>query len=110
MFKINRKGHKFYRKIMGKNRENADEMFKKIYESKFKPNKETVIGEPIQIDNKTIYPVIEIITMGNGIQRYVEILPVAIRVEESNNEYLFSLTDEEINPDEILEMISKNRI
>lgn len=107
MFKINLKGGKFYRKFIG-NRENTGEMLKKIYESNLKPNKETVVGKPIQIDNRTIYPVIEIVTMGNGIQRYVEISPVAILVEESDNEYLFSLTDEEINPEEILEMISKD--
>jgi uncharacterized spore protein YtfJ len=109
MFKINLKGGKFYRKFMG-NRENTGEMLKKIYESNLKLNKETVVGKPIQIDNKTLYPVIEIVTIGNRIQNYVgaEISPVAILVEESDNEYLFSLTDEEINPEEILEMISKD--
>lgn len=108
MFKINFKGQEFYRKIMG-NRENTEEMLKNIYERNLKPNKETVIGKQIQVDNKTLYLVIEIVTMGNRIQRYVgaEISPVAILVEESDNEYLFSFTDEEINPEEILEMISK---
>lgn len=108
MFKINLKGKKFYRKVMGKNRENTGEMLKNIYENNLKPNKETVIGKPIQIDNKTIYPVIEIITMGNKIQRYAgaEISPIAILVEESDNKYVFSLTSKDINPEKILEMVS----
>ncbi len=110
MFKINfSKGQEFYEKIMGKNTETTNDMLKKIYESNLKPNKETVIGKPIQVDNKTIYPIIDIITMGNKMQRYVgaEISPIAILVEESDNKYVFSLTSKEINPEKILEMVSQ---
>lgn len=111
MFKINLKGQEFYKKIMGKNGEKTKDMLKKIYESNLKSNKETVIGKPVKAGNRTFYPVIEIITMGNKIQRYIgaEIFPIAILVEESGDKYVFSLTNKEINPEKILEMVPKNK-
>ncbi|MGF7119570.1 GerW family sporulation protein [Methanobacterium oryzae] len=107
MFKINLKGQRFYKKIMGKNSEKTNDMLKKIYESNLKPNKETIIGKPIQIDNKIIYPVMEIVTMGKEIQWYIgaEISPIAILVEESGDKYVFSLTNKEIYPEKIIEMV-----
>lgn len=97
------------------NRENAGEkniedIFKKIYEiSTIKELKiDTIVGKPIKVNNRTIYPIIEIFVIGDKMQSFkgVEIFPIALVIEEPSEKYVISLTKEEINSEEFIRMVS----
>ena len=98
------------------NRENRDE---KDISSMFKefcrncniemPKWDKVVGKPIKTANRTIYPIIEVVTIGNNMPNFrgIEIFPIALVIEESGEKYAISLTGEEINSDELIEMVFK---
>jgi uncharacterized spore protein YtfJ len=98
------------------NRENRDE---KDISSMFKefcgncniemPKWDKVVGKPIKAANRTIYPIIEVVTIGNNMPNFrgIEIFPIALVIEESGEKYAVSLTGEEINSDEFVNMVFK---
>jgi uncharacterized spore protein YtfJ len=98
------------------NRENRD---KKDISSMFKdfcgncniemPKWDKVVGKSIIAADRTIYPIMEVVTMGNNMPAFrgIEIFPVALVIEESGEKYAVSLTGEEINSDELIEMVFK---
>ncbi len=100
------------------NRENRDE---KDISSLFKdfcgncniemPKWDKVVGKPIKAADRTIYPIIEVVTVGNNMHNFrgIEIFPIALVIEESGKKYAISLTGEEINSDEFIGMISKEK-
>jgi uncharacterized spore protein YtfJ len=90
---------------------NIKDIFKEVYENwdiknlKF----DKIVGKPFKAHKRVIYPILEIAAVGNKMQNLkgVEIFPIALVIEESGEKYVISLTGEEINPDEFIEMISK---
>ena len=98
------------------NRENRD---KKDISSMFKdfcgncniemPKWDKVVGKQIRAADRTIYPIIEVVTVGNNMPNFrgIEIFPIALVIEESGEKYAVSLTGEEINSDELIEMVFK---
>ena len=73
------------------------------------PKWDKVVGKPIKAADRTIYPIIEVVTMGNNMPNFrgIEIFPIALVIEESGEKYAVSLTGEEINSDELIEMVFK---
>lgn len=73
------------------------------------PKWDKVVGKPIKAADRTIYPIIEVVTMGNNMPNFrgIEIFPIAIVIEESGEKYAVSLTEEEINSDEVIGMVFK---
>ena len=73
------------------------------------PEWDRVVGKPIKAAGKTIYPIIEIATIGNKMQSFrgIEIFPIALVIEESGEKYTISLTGEEVNSDEFIGMVSE---
>lgn len=52
-------------------------------------------GKPIKVDNRTIYPIIQVLSIEIEDKfRYESLLPIAIAVIESENKYLISLDEE----------------
>ncbi|MCZ3366141.1 MULTISPECIES: hypothetical protein [Methanobacterium] len=98
------------------NRENRD---KKDISSMFKdfcgncniemPKWDKVVGKQIRAADRTIYPIIEVVTIGNNMPNFrgIEIFPVALVIEESGEKYAVSITGEEIDSDELIEMVFK---
>jgi uncharacterized spore protein YtfJ len=72
------------------------------------PKFDRVVGNPVKAAGKTIYPIIEIATMGNNMPNFmgIEIFPIALVIEESGEKYAISLT-EEVNSDEFIGMVSE---
>ncbi len=79
---------------------------KRILEN-IKPKTEVIVGKPIKQNNRILYPIIQTAFIGND-QNFaaIEIFPIALVVEEQDNEYLISLIDDKINPEELVEKIS----
>lgn len=75
------------------------------------PERDTKIGKPIEITGRTIYPIMESFFIKNENQGFIaiEIFPIALVVEEPDNEYIISLTEDEISPKNIIEMISPEK-
>jgi uncharacterized spore protein YtfJ len=80
-----------------------------------KPEVDTIIGNPIEISNRVIYPVIQIsiLKINNGNVKGVWIVPVAVMVEEDLEMFLIRLTDENIDFEELFRLVdsykAKNR-
>jgi uncharacterized spore protein YtfJ len=69
------------------------------------PEIDTQVGKPVKIDDRTIYPIIRTyVTIGKDFAG-IEIFPIALVIEESEDKYAISLIDEEINPEELFKMI-----
>ena len=66
-----------------------------------------VMGGAIKVGDRTIYPVIRILTLGIDGQNFFGawISPIAIVVAEPTRDYVISLTDETIALDRLLEMV-----
>ena len=117
MFKANlSKGSKLFKKILGSengNEQNIGGLFKGICENcnienlKF----DRVVGEPVNADNRTIYPIVERVAIMDKMRNFLgaEIFPVALVIEESGQKYAISLTGEEIDPDEFIGMIKESK-
>ncbi|BAW32111.1 MAG TPA: hypothetical protein PLO64_05955 [Methanothermobacter sp.] len=67
-----------------------------------------IIGKPIKIDDRTLYPIIQISTIKNKNFITAWIHPIAIVITEPTKKYIIQLTDEDIKTEEILEMILNN--
>lgn len=73
------------------------------------PKWDKIVGKPIKAEGRTIYPIIDVVTVGNNMPAFrgIEIFPVALVIEESGEKYAVSLTEEEINSDELIDMVFK---
>ena len=73
------------------------------------PKFDRVVGKPIKAADRTIYPIIETVTIGNNRPTFrgIEIFPIALVIEESGEKYTISLTGEEVNSDEFIGMVSE---
>ncbi len=104
-------GPKQFKKIFENRDKNASSLFKDGCKdcSIEMPKFDRVVGKPVKANNKTIYPIIEIATIGNNMPNFrgIEIFPIALVIEESGEKYAVSLTGEEIDSDEFIKMVSK---
>ena len=68
----------------------------------------TNIGKVIKLDKRTIYPIIQTYVIRNEKQGVVaaEIFPIALVVQEPDDEYVISLTDDAVNSEDLIELIS----
>lgn len=75
------------------------------------PQWDRMVGKPFKTGNRTIYPVLEVATVGSNLPSFrgIEIFPIALVIKESGEKYTISLTDEEINPDELIGMVFKEK-
>lgn len=73
------------------------------------PKWDKIVGKPIKAEGRTIYPIIETVIIGNNMPNFrgIEIFPIALVIEESGEKYAVSLTEEEINSDELIDMVFK---
>lgn len=105
-------GPKQFKKIFeNRDKKNASSMFKESCKdcSIEMPKFDRVVGKPVKVNDRIIYPIIEIATIGNKMQNFkgIEIFPIALVIEEAGEKYAVSLTGEEIDPDEFIGMVSK---
>jgi uncharacterized spore protein YtfJ len=104
---------KRFRKIFSRNKTKKDILsnFKETCENCGieMPKFDRVVGKPVKAAGKTIYPIIEIATMGNNMPNFrgIEIFPIALVIEESGEKYTISLTGEVVNSDEFIDMVFK---
>lgn len=94
---------------LGKTR---DEQFKKLITDIPVPEMDRKVGKPIELTNRTIYPIIQTFVTVNEGQDFIaiEIFPIALVVKEKDNEYVISLTKDEINLEEIIKMTYSNEV
>ena len=73
------------------------------------PRWDKVVAKSIKAGDRTIYPIIDVVTVGDNMPTFrgIEIFPIALVIEESGEKYAVSLTGEEINSDELVEMVFK---
>lgn len=73
------------------------------------PKWDKKVGKPINAADRTIYPILDVVTVGNNMPTFrgIEIFPIALVIEEYGEKYAVSLTGEEINSDEFIEMVFK---
>jgi|GEM_PF-3171333 len=80
-----------------------------------KPEVDTIIGNPIEISDRIIYPVIQIsiLKSNTGNVKGAWIVPVAVVVEEDLEMFLIRLNDENIDFEELFRLVdcykAKNR-
>ena len=71
------------------------------------PKTETIVGKPLHTDDRIIYPIVEISTLKDESNFYgAWISPLAIVVVEAEEKYVLSLTDKDLDSDELLQMVS----
>ena len=70
-------------------------------------NVDTVVGKSIDAQGKILYPIVKISVLKDNKMTVVGswIVPVAFVVKENGEKYVISLTDEEINQNELLKMV-----
>ena len=74
-----------------------------------KPEIETIVGKPIKVYNKILYPIIRISILKDNEMNIVGswIVPVAIVVEENAEKYVIPILDENIDFDKFLKLLNK---
>lgn len=80
----------------------------KIIKSSIKPEINKIVGKAIELDNRTIHPIIQTVAIKNKSQVFltVEIFPIALVIEEPDDKYVISLTNDEVNSEKFMGMIS----
>jgi len=71
---------------------------------KITPKTETIIGKTIKIDNRTLYPIIQISTLKKKNFITSWICPLAIVIIEPTKKYIIQLTDKNTNPEKLIKM------
>jgi hypothetical protein len=71
--------------------------------------KDTVIGQPLKIGDRTLYPVIIVSTLNTKERSFsgAWISPLAMVVVEPTQKYAVPLTDEPIDLEQILELVAR---
>jgi len=70
------------------------------------PQIETKVGKPFKIGDRIIYPIIRTyVTIGKDFAG-IEIFPIALVIQESQDKYAISLIDEEIDQEKLFKMIT----
>jgi len=87
-------------------------LFRKIKSiEEIKTKTDTVVGEVLQVGDRTLYPVLRVSTLNNKGKSFFEvsITPLAMLIIEPTQEYAISLTDEIITLEKLLEMVPSLR-
>jgi len=71
------------------------------------PETNTIIGKPLEVDNRIIYPVIRIsfLKSNGGNINGMWVIPIAVVVEEGSAKFLLRLTEENIDYDVVMEIL-----
>jgi uncharacterized spore protein YtfJ len=71
------------------------------------PETETIVGKPLHIGDRILYPIVQISKLKDDSNFYgAWISPLAIVVVEAEDKYVLFLTDEDLDSDELLQMVS----
>ena len=72
------------------------------------PETNMIIGKPLEVNDKIIYPVIRIsfLKSNEGNINGMWVIPIAIVVEEGSEKFLIRLTDENIDYNDVLELFT----
>lgn len=70
---------------------------------------DTVIGKALKIDDRTLYPIIQISILKRKKKDFIGawISPLAIVIEEPTKEYVILLTDEDIDHEQLLDFLKR---
>jgi len=70
---------------------------------------DTVIGKALKIDDRTLYPIIQISTLKRKKKNFIGawISPLAIVIAEPTKEYVIPLTDEDIDHGQLLDFLKR---
>ena len=81
---------------------------KRTIKSITEPIINTNVGKVIKLGNRTIYPIVRTFVIKNEKQDVMaaEIFPIALVVQEPDDAYVISLTDDAVNLEDLIEMIS----
>ncbi len=84
---------------------------KDIIKSIMEPEVDTKVGKAIELGNRIIYPIIQTMVIKNENQAFltVEIFPIALVIEETGERYVVSLTNDEINSEELIGRITPKK-
>ena len=87
--------------------ENSGIELKKLKNNIPVPEMDTRVGKPVQIGDRTIYPVIQTyVTKGQDFV-WIELFPFALVICEGDSEYVVFLIEEEIDPQKLIEMVEE---
>jgi|APFre7841882630_1041343.scaffolds.fasta_scaffold24533_3 uncharacterized spore protein YtfJ len=66
--------------------------------------KDIEVGKPIEIGERTIYPIVEVGESKGPSYEFMSIVPIALVVVEGENKYMFALNEKEVSR-ELMELI-----
>jgi uncharacterized spore protein YtfJ len=66
--------------------------------------KEIKVGKPIEIGERTIYPLVEVNELKDPSYEFMSIIPIALVVVEGENKYMLTLDEDKIS-EELMELI-----
>lgn len=70
-------------------------------------NKERKALNPFKIENRDIYPIVDILTISDNITcNIVDVMPLALVVEEDEKKYVINLSCFEINEHELFKLVN----
>jgi uncharacterized spore protein YtfJ len=61
--------------------------------------KDIEVGKPIEIGERTIYPIVEVSELKGSSYEFMSIVPIALVVVEGENKYMFALNEKEVSRD-----------
>ncbi|MGZ7044645.1 MAG: hypothetical protein ACXVHM_08620 [Methanobacterium sp.] len=61
--------------------------------------KDIEVGKPIEIGERTIYPIVEVSELKGSSYEFMNIVPIALVVVEGENKYMFALNEKEVSRD-----------
>jgi uncharacterized spore protein YtfJ len=66
--------------------------------------KDIEVGKPIEIDERTIYPLVEVSELKGPSYEFMSIVPIALVVVEGENKYILALNEKEVSRD-LMELV-----
>jgi len=97
--------HGTFTGVFGSN--NDDKKIQSFLNRIMEPDIKMEVGRAVKLDSRTIYPIIEIVTIknANNIPLFAEIYPFALVIEEDDQKYVINLTEDEIDSEKVMGMI-----
>jgi hypothetical protein len=101
---------KMFKKVFNSGKSDTNQI-KTVIKGFIEPEMNMDIGNTIKIYNRTIYPVIQTYVIRNEESGFIvaEIFPIALVVEEKGEKYVISFTDDELNFEDLIEMVSSKK-
>jgi uncharacterized spore protein YtfJ len=66
--------------------------------------KDIEVGKPIEIGERTIYPLVEVSELKGPSYEFMSIVPIALVVVEGENKYILALNEKEVSRD-LMELV-----